>query len=317
MMVTAILAISVLHFTQVECIVIAIPLSALLVDYLESRKKKSTPATYGFLQWNIANAPRDETSADGSCRFGLRFRAILAALQDYQKRGPLDVVTLQEIRGCLSEDGKSELSVQEVMNAIAEHLGMKYVLVGNTRNSLFLHRATLYSNRFKLQDTREIWLPHPCNETKSFNLSCARFEVENRVVCVWNCHVEMELEARLLFARKLIETIHSDSKNASILHFAMGDFNTFTVDRAKQDGILLSELTDLSQDIKQTFLGFPYDTDPAGQRWTGQLDHIYLDQRAYHTQVRVHSCTVQNLSESGWSDHWPLYCTWSLCEKPE
>ena len=264
-----------------------------------------------LLTYNLANAVFEETALNGQFRFGKRFPTILKNLGDWKKKYKLQVVAIQEIHGgCLKEDGKQTWTTKEIADQISEVLEMKYTLQGQTRDPTWMYKALYYNPsifRFEAEETH--WMKRPNRENEVINAhGTILHHLESKEnVMFWNCHPNPDLASRLVYCEGMGDHMMNRLKeNPEIIHIAMGDFNTLQQDAEPQYKVMRKYFQFLTDEVKQTFYGFPYDVDiKTGKVWTGKLDHVLVDQ-IHQKRISVEKTFV--LEERELSDHWPLFC---------
>ena len=270
-----------------------------------------------LLTYNIANAVFEEKAMEGAYRFGKRFGAILENLLLWKKKYKLNVIAIQEIRGCKSEDGQTSLTTTEIAERIGSSLGMKYTLQGNTKDPLWIHKALYYDPLlFTLDFEDTLWIKRTAREDEWINAhgtylrSAAKGGRDYRFA-FWNCHPNPDLQTRLEYCQAFGQHL-TNQKKSNCVHIAMGDFNTLQQDAQSQYALMKNHFTFLTDEVKQTFHGFPYDTDKEGVVWQGKLDHVLV---ANTSADRVGLQKACALPEKELSDHWPLFCNLLIKQK--
>lgn len=270
---------------------------------IESKTKTSVNA----LTINVANAFFEETKMDGKFCFGRRFDSIRIKLKEWKQTYKLNVVCIQEIKQCKDITGKA-LTVDQITSAFANDLEMNYEVQGNTKDPTWIHRALFYDKVFKLVKTETIWFKRTDRDNEQNNLHAIILEDlrSGELLTFWSCHPP-HTKAKVDYYEMLNQSVKNNVTKTKY-HIALGDFNTFTDDDHSVLQTLHENFINLTSDVKQTFYSFPYDLDPEGKPWQGKTDHILLNKLA----VDNVTITAFSIEDRLLSDHWPLFCSFTL-----
>jgi endonuclease/exonuclease/phosphatase family metal-dependent hydrolase len=262
------------------------------------------------VSWNVANAMGDEQIPED--RFGVRF----AKQIEFLKQLASDIIMIQEIRKCKSDDGTTTLTPYDIAYKYASSLNM-YIAGFEPVNpsELSFWRLTLYN-------PKKLWVVQmrPVRTFISedvdyiFNKDFGRIILMNKFALLdgenkilgsksfWTCnvHFPLRMDEKLRYADLVKHTIDECCGNQQVI--IAGDCNVFMDDGGSEQLKRMSDhgFINKTEHIEHTFKSFPWDKVQA----VSHLDYVFT--RDVMSSVKINDVHVIDLSKDQISDHYPL-----------
>ncbi len=274
---------------------------------------------FKIVTFNIANSRGDELQKD--YRFGKRLNSIIDELKNTQA----DIICLQELRTCLSDDNITVMQPTEIAGIIARDLNMAIATCDRCSiadisywqvtlynfNKLFHLKSELHwinqEKRTDIPGTPYMFgtlamlsrfapfIPIEIPRESGMSLNQSLTFHPDKTFSVINIHFPTEYQDKMHTAH-VLANLDINNKTTDMFKIILGDFNTFKTDY-QQIMNVLADYTELLPN-GDTFTSFPHDR----VQITSKLDHIICKGRYMYISSKIYDNSKYDIRPS---DH---YC---------